>query len=105
MRSFSLCVALLAAVSLSSVALANGHHGHHGHHGGGYVHHGHHAYGYGMPGYGAYGNGGHGVRTGYPGMTNGYANPYQALYLQQLMMQRAIMNNTRNNAGPGVWRP
>jgi len=104
MRSFAFFVALLAAVSIGSVALANGHHGHHGgHHGGGYVHHGHHGgYGYGMP---AYGYGGYGVRTGFYPNPYGYMTPYQAMYMQQLMMQRAMMNTARINAGPGVWRP
>lgn len=101
MRLSTLFVAFVAALSLSTAAFANGHHGHHGHHGG-YVHHGHHAGGYGMPGYG-YGN--PGVRTGFYPNPYGYMTPYQALYMQQLMMQRAMFNNGRINAGPGVWRP
>jgi len=65
-------------------------------------------YAYGVPGYG-YGvyRGSHRVQNGNPGLTNGYANPFQQQpsMQQQQQMQKAMMNNARINAGPGVWRP
>mgnify|MGYP006296359733 CR=1 FL=1 len=98
MRFLTLSFALFAVLLLGTVAFANGHHGHHG----GYAHHGHRVGSHGMPGYG-YGS--QGVRNGFYPNPYGYMTPYQALYLQQLMMQRAMMNNTRITAGPGAWRP
>ncbi len=97
MRSFAFLFALVAVALVSDVSFANGHHGRNR----GYV--------YGVPGYGygVYRQGSHRVQTGNPGLTNGYANPFQQQpnIQQQQQMQKAMMNNARINAGPGVWRP
>jgi hypothetical protein len=96
MRSLAIVVALLVVLSTGGSATANGNGRNRG-------------YVYGVPGYGygVYRQGSHRVQTGTPALTNGYANPFQQQpnIQQQQQMQRAIRNNGRINAGPGVWRP
>jgi len=97
MRSLAFFFGLLAVALVSDIALANGQHRRH------------QGYAYGVPGYGygVYRQGSHRVQTGNPGLTNGYANPFQQQpsMQQQQQMQKAMINNARINAGPGVWRP
>lgn len=59
-------------------------------------------YGYPAMGYGmGYGISPYGMGTG----MGGYTSPYQAMYMQQMMMQRAAMNNMRMNGGFNMRRP